>query len=224
MTNSLTLVSHHLCPYVQRAAISLTEKGARFERQYIDLGDKPAWFTEISPLGKVPVLIVVAENKETALFESAAIVEYLEDTQPPALHPADSLIRAEHRAWIEFGSQVLNDIAGFYNAQDEAAFHRKTETLTDRFKILERRAVGKPYFDGAKFSLVDATFGPVFRYFDVFDAISDFGILSPDTAVAAWRAALAGRPSVQRAVTADYTSQLWEFLANRKAYLSTLMT
>jgi len=28
----LKLISHKLCPYVQRAAIALTEKGVRFER------------------------------------------------------------------------------------------------------------------------------------------------------------------------------------------------
>ncbi|TIV92227.1 MAG: glutathione S-transferase family protein, partial [Mesorhizobium sp.] len=32
MTERLTLVSHHLCPYVQRAAIALAEKGVPFER------------------------------------------------------------------------------------------------------------------------------------------------------------------------------------------------
>ncbi|RVD65842.1 hypothetical protein EN751_39205, partial [Mesorhizobium sp. M4A.F.Ca.ET.029.04.2.1] len=43
-TSKLTLVSHHLCPYVQRAAIALAEKGVPFERVMIDLADKPAWF------------------------------------------------------------------------------------------------------------------------------------------------------------------------------------
>jgi glutathione S-transferase len=41
-TDGLSLVSHHLCPYVQRAAISLIAKGAPFERLYVDLGNKPA--------------------------------------------------------------------------------------------------------------------------------------------------------------------------------------
>jgi hypothetical protein len=41
----IVLVSHHLCPYVQRAAIALAEKAVLFERAYIDLADKPAWFT-----------------------------------------------------------------------------------------------------------------------------------------------------------------------------------
>ena len=52
----LTLISHVLCPYVQRAVIALKEKGADFERIDVDLSQKPDWFLKISPLGKVPVL------------------------------------------------------------------------------------------------------------------------------------------------------------------------
>ena len=54
----LKLISFDLCPYVQRAAIILTEKGVPFERVTIDLANKPGWFLEISPLGKVPLLRV----------------------------------------------------------------------------------------------------------------------------------------------------------------------
>jgi glutathione S-transferase len=38
---TLMLVSHHLCPYVQRVAIALAEKNTPFERTYIDLANKP---------------------------------------------------------------------------------------------------------------------------------------------------------------------------------------
>src|SRR5690242_21206863 len=54
----LTLVSHVLCPYVQRAVIALTEKAVPFERVDVDLANKPQWFKAISPLGKTPVLKV----------------------------------------------------------------------------------------------------------------------------------------------------------------------
>src|SRR3982751_20174 len=77
----LTLISHTLCPYVQRAVIALTEKGIPFERIDIDLANKPDWFLKISPLGKVPVLIVRTTDGEAVLFESNVICEYIEDTQ-----------------------------------------------------------------------------------------------------------------------------------------------
>ncbi|MDE2595189.1 MAG: glutathione S-transferase N-terminal domain-containing protein, partial [Burkholderiales bacterium] len=113
----LTLISHALCPYVQRAAIVLAEKGLRFERIDIDLAHKPDWFLKLSPLGKTPVLLVNGQP----IFESAVICEYLDETTWPALHPTDPLQRAQHRGWMEFGSTVLNGIAGFYSAPDEQA-------------------------------------------------------------------------------------------------------
>jgi glutathione S-transferase len=218
MAAPLKLISHELCPYVQRAVIALTEKGTAFERIDIDLSNKPDWFLAISPLGKTPVLLV----GDTAIFESAVILEYLEETEPKPLHPAHPLVRAEHRAWIEFGSTVLNDIAGFYAALDEAAFKAKTSQLEQRFARLEARVAAAPWFDGESFSLVDAVFAPVFRYFDGFDEIADFGILAGKPKLARWRKALAARPSVRSAVGADYPALLRGFLERRNSWLSRL--
>ena len=118
---TLELISHHLCPYVQRAAIVLAEKDVAFDRIDIDLANKPDWFKAISPLGKTPLLRI---NGSDVIFESAVICEYPDETQAPRLHPADPLERARHRGWIEFATATLNDIAGFYNAPDAAAFER----------------------------------------------------------------------------------------------------
>jgi glutathione S-transferase len=215
----LVLVSHHLCPYVQRAAISLLEKSVPFEREYVDLANKPEWFTAISPLGKTPVLVVGG----TAIFESAVILEYLEETQPRPLHPANALARAEHRSWIEFGSAILNDIAGFYSAPDDASFAVKTASLARKLQQLEHRLGGGPYFAGQTFSLVDTVFGPVFRYFEVFDTIGNFGILAERPKLAAWRQVLRTRPSVRDAVGRDYAERLRRFLEARGSHLSRVM-
>ena len=200
----LKLISHKLCPYVQRAVIALAEKGVAFERIDIDLANKPDWFLKISPLGKTPVLLI----GEHAIFESAVIVEYLEETQARPLHPSDPLLRAEHRAWIEFGSAVLNDIAGFYAAPDAPDFKAKALLLAQKFARLDARLIAAPWFEGEQFALVDAVFGPVFRYFDVFDAIGDFGILADKPKTARWRASLAARPSLRSAVSPDYPALL----------------
>jgi len=218
MPTQLRLISHRLCPYVQRAVIALTEKGVPFERVDVDLANKPDWFLKISPLGRTPVLQV----GEVAIFESAVILEYLEETEPKPLHPADPLRRAEHRGWIEFASAVLNDIAGLYSAPDESSFKAKAIQLEARFARLEARVVASPWFEGETFSLVDAVFGPVFRYFDVFDEIGDFGILSGKPKLALWRASLAARPSVKSAVSAEYPALLQDFLKRRNSWMSQL--
>jgi glutathione S-transferase len=216
----LTLISHHLCPYVQRAAIALAEKGIAFERIYIDLAARPDWFKAVSPLGKVPVLRVrQADGYEASIFESAVILEYLEETSSPPLHPADPLLRARHRGWIEFGSQVLNGIGRFYSATDAEAFERERAGLEAMFALLEDELGDGSFFADEKFSLVDAVFAPVFRYFDGFETLGDFGILAGKPKVAAWRTALAARPSVKAAVGEDFPERLLRFFEARQGVL-----
>jgi glutathione S-transferase len=213
----LTLISHLLCPYVQRAAIVLAEKGALFARRYVDLSAKPDWFLAVSPLGKTPVLLV----DDQPLFESAVICEYLDETNTPHLHPQEAFERARHRAWMEFGSSVLNTIAAFYSAPDAQALQARRTELQARFRQLEEvLPTGGPYFAGQRFSIVDAVFGPVFRYFEVFEQLGEGGFFEATPKVNAWRQALAKRPSVKQAVTPEYPQLLWQFLLERRSELS----
>jgi glutathione S-transferase len=216
-TSTLTLVSHNLCPYVQRAAIVLAEKGVPFTRRDVDLDAKPDWFLALSPLGKTPVLLADGE----ALFESAVICEYLDETQGPRMHPEEPLLRARHRAWMEFGSAMLNAIWSFYTAADEAALEARRTDLRAHFERLEfALAPAGPWFAGERFSLVDAVFGPVFRYFDLFERLGEPPLLEGLPRVQAWRAQLAQRPSVRDAVDADYPRRLRAFLLARGSALS----
>lgn len=213
----LTLVSHRLCPYVQRAAIVLHEKGVAFERRWVDLADKPAWFLAMSPLGKTPVL--VADG--VPVFESAVICEYLDEVFDPRLHPGGPLDRARERAWIEFGSNVLATIAAFYNAPDEATLRARHADLRTRFAQLEAElGDAGPWFRGTAFGLVDAVFAPVFRYFDVFEQLGVEGFFDGLAKVPAWRAALARRPTVQAAAAPGYDASLVDFLQARGSALS----
>lgn len=219
-TPRLILISHALCPYVQRAAIVLAEKGIAFERRDIDLANKPGWFLAVSPLGKTPVLLVDDE----AIFESSVICEYLEDTALPRLHPANALQRARHRAWMEFGSTLLNLIGAFYNAPDEPALLARAADIRARFAQLEAALGEGPFFAGESFSIVDAVFGPALRYFDVLDEVADFGWWTGLPKLQAWRSALACRPSVAQAVRPDHAESLRRFLRARGTALSGRMS
>ncbi len=216
MGSQLTLVSHALCPYVQRAAIVLMEKGVQFNRRDVDLKNKPAWFLALSPLGKTPVLQV----GEDAIFESAVICEYLDETHEPRLHPESAPERARHRSWMEFGSAVLNAIGAFYNAPDANTLAARAQDIHARFAQIEQVLGAGPYFAGEHFSIVDAVFGPVFRYFDVFDEIADFGFFRDLPKVTAWRIQLAARDSIRRAVRRDYPVLLAQFILERGSELS----
>jgi glutathione S-transferase len=214
----LRLISFDLCPYVQRVAIALEEKGAVYDWVSIDLANKPDWFLKLSPTGKVPLLDVGGH----AIFESSVILEYLEETIAPKLHPTDALVRADHRAWIEFASAVLTDVWGFYKAKDQASYDAKIARFTDRMARLEVRvSEAGPYFDGAEFSLVDAAFAPALRYFDLFERWLGLTPLADMPRVARWRAAVAARPSVRKLAPPDYIERLRDFLRAQGGVLST---
>lgn len=219
MNAPLVLVSHLLCPYVQRAAIVLAEKGVPFVRRDIDLANKPDWFLRISPLGKTPVLLVGDE----VIFESAVICEYLDEIALPRMHPNNALQRARHRSWVEFGSALLNSVGAFYSAPNEQALSARSAEIRARFEQIEATLGAGPYFNGNQFCLVDAAFGPVFRYFDVFDQIGDFGFWEELHRVREWRRMLAARASVVGAVRPDYPESLYRFLLRRGSALTLRM-
>lgn len=215
-TPKLTLISHALCPYVQRAAIALLEKGVPFERRTIDLSDKPDWFVKLSPLAKVPVLVV---DDETVLFESSVIAEYVNELTGSDLLAADLLEKSRQRAWIEFASAGIANIGRLYSAHDEAAFESASVELVGKFETLEGNLGGGPYFDDADFSLVDAAFAPTFRYFDVIEQLTTVDFFRTTPKVSAWRAALDSRASVQNAVDGDYLNRLLQFFAEKPSVI-----
>ena len=146
------------------------------------------------------------------LFESAVIAEYLDEISPGSLHPADTFDKAHNRSWIEFASATLNSIAAFYRAPDPQSFADTGKTLRQRFETLEQVLGDGPWFNGQDFSIVDAAFGPVFRYFEVIDEVVDPGFTQGLPRVSAWRTALAARPTVQNAVVHDYHQRLRDFI------------
>ncbi|WP_159673351.1 glutathione S-transferase family protein [Andreprevotia sp. IGB-42] len=214
--SNLHLISFDICPYVQRAVITLLEKGVPFERTYIDLANKPDWFLKISPLGKVPVLQVGNE----VLFESAVIAEYLDETTEPRLHPADPLTRAKHRAWIEFASAGLMSLWNYYVATDDKAFAAARADIEAKLDRLEGVLEDGPLFAGETFSLVDAAYGSFFRYFPVLEALGETGWFDGRPKVARWKDALLARPSVQNAVQPGYADKLQAFIKGKGGVLA----
>jgi glutathione S-transferase len=221
MRTHLRLISHKLCPYVQRAVIVASEKEISFERVDIDLANKPDWFLAISPTGKVPVLEVEgADARGHILFESAVIAEYLDEIgKGERLLPADPLDRARERAWVEYGAQALADIYRFYASPDEAGHRAARTDIEAKLERLEEEVAG-PWFSGDKFGLVDAAFGPVFRYFDVFERHSGLNLLERLPKTRAWANALLKRPSVTGAVGSDYAHRLVDFIRSKGSFFA----
>jgi glutathione S-transferase len=215
----LHLIGQELCPYVQRARVVLNEKAVPYRMTFIDLEAKPAWFLDISPLRRVPVLLV----DDRPLFESLVIAEYVDESTPGSLLPEDAFERASARAWIEFSSDLLNQLSALLFARDEPALQSALKQINDRLSHLERVLGDGPYFLGKNFSLVDAAFAPIMRYFDIFDARLDLGLFRDRPALQTWRAALAKRASVRDSAVPGFEQRFIDYLTRKDNQFSRLL-
>lgn len=203
-TARLELVSFKTCPFVQRAAIVLHEKAVPFKITYIDQTSKPDWLLKISPLGKVPLLKV----DDTVLFESAVIVEYLDEVYPPRLHPADALRRAHNRAWIEFSSTLLSSQFQMLMSPERAAFDTAAVRFGELLDRLEAELGEGPFFNGATLALVDCAFAPLFMRMTIMEPYLGLGAFAPRPRIQAWSELLLARAAVQRSVVPDFAELL----------------
>lgn len=195
------LISFVICPYVQRSVITLKEKQVPFEITYIDLDHPPEWFPAISPMGKVPVLRV---DRERVLFESAVINEYLDETNPPLLHPQDPWRRAHNRAWIEFGSNLIGRQYRMLTAPGKRKFTRERDELLAELRHLEAQLSEGPFFNGVVFSLADAAYAPLFMRLEIIERLYPQRLFEPTPKVRAWSDALLARPSVRESVVTNF--------------------
>ncbi len=204
------LCSFKTCPWVQRAAIVLQAKQVPYEITYIDRDNRPAWFLAVSPHAKVPVLQI--DDKE-ALFESNAIAEYLDETASPRLHPEDPLQRARNRAWTDYVPTFASAISQAAYANTEEEFTARVAKITEPFKKLEdalaKRGNSGPYFNGPKFSLVDAAYAPFLQRYTFLDGLRPLGIIEKFPLLSAWRDALLASPAVKNS-TVPEIEEAWQ--------------
>ena len=103
-------------PYARKVRIVMLEKELPFELSIVDLSARPAWFAELSPLGKVPVLV---DDDGTRVFDSSVIVEYLEDRHPrPPMLGEGWRQRLRHRSLDELGDFVADQAVVAFQARD----------------------------------------------------------------------------------------------------------
>jgi glutathione S-transferase len=214
------LVSFKTCPWVQRSAIVLREKNMPFEFRHIDPDNRPDWFLAISPHKKVPVLRV---DDSISLFESSAINEYLDETIAPRLHPEDPVQRAVNRAWTDYVPTFSSSVTGCAYADDETSYNEAIGKIPGAFERLERaleKQGAGPFFNGAKYSLVDAAYAPFLQRYFYLDRIRPLGVIEKFPRLNAWAEDLLERPSTHSFPEPEFEA-LYRFnVKRRKKWLS----
>jgi glutathione S-transferase len=215
------LVSFKTCPWVQRAAIVLREKGVDFEFRHIDRDNRPDWFLAISPHKKVPVVSI---DGKVSLFESNAIAEYLDETITPRLHPEDPVQRAINRAWTDFLPTFADIVTGQAYSENEAEYKEDIAKIPQAFEKLEGALKAQspqgPFFNGAKYSLVDAAYAPFLQRYDFLDGIKPLGTIEKFPRLKAWTETLLKRPSTHSFPEAEFEALYRLNVKLRKKYLS----
>ena len=201
----LELISFKLCPFVQRSIIMLKCKQLPFNISYIDLADPPAWFREISPFGKVPILRVEDQH---SIFESAVINEFLNEITPGNLLPDEPLQRAINRGWIEFASACVLDLAAIMRAENAEKFDAAHAALTKKMTRLESALGAGPYFTGGELSLVDFAYAPLFMRAELLGLGEDVYPAANCPGIAPWSQALLGLAAVKDSVVPEFPELL----------------
>lgn len=213
----IELISHPLCPYVQRTAITLLEKQIDFKTTFIDLANKPTWFLDISPMGKIPVLRVGPH----VLFESAIINEYLDETHPPTMHPETPLEKASQRAWIEFSGSVIMLAHQILSSPTLEELQNKILACSHKLSQVEQELKENPYFNGKTFCLIDAAFAPGLLRLTELEKIYPMHLFDHKPKVKTWVESLLARESVQKSLVPDFKDQYRQMIKSKGGFLAT---
>ncbi|MDP7553072.1 MAG: glutathione S-transferase family protein [Candidatus Thioglobus sp.] len=218
---ALKFVSYKACPFVQRVAITLQYKDVDYDIEYIDLGNPPDWFLSISPLKKVPIMIV----DDTVIFESVVINEYIDEAYPPTLQPKDLLLKAINRSWVEFSNNISLYTFQLTIKEGKIDFESTLEELLDDFDRVEEYLWAEPFFNGKQFSLVDASYAPIFQRLNYLEQIYK-PIIEKDRypRLTNWKDNLLSLKAVKESTVAEIQNLYYQLLWTRQGYISNYLS
>jgi glutathione S-transferase len=196
---TLRLHYHSLSSYSQRVRIAAHEKDIALELVELDFMAKEhrgAPFLAMNPWGRVPVL----EHDGFLLFESTAILEYLEALHPsPALVPAD----LQGRATVAMHMKLCDIECGVHSGalvfptrflprerwKPEPMAHARA-AIERHFANLDGILGGRTWLLGDQFTLADVCYAPFMRFLDELE-------VQGTPRIRAWGERILARPSVR---------------------------
>lgn len=196
----LKLHHHPASTYARRVRIALLEKNIPHELVALDMAarkHREPEYLALNPYGRVPTL----EEEGLVLYESAAILQYLEATRPtPPLVPSDvggralvdmhmrlcDLQMAQPAAQVIFPKRFLPR-----ERWDEAATEKARRNVEKHLAILERQLGDNEYLVASRFTLAEVCYAPFLYFLPLIE-------IEVPPAVAAWSARILARPSAEQ--------------------------
>ncbi len=212
----MKIVSFKICPFVQRVTALLEAKDIDYDLEFISLSDKPQWFLDISPNGQVPVLIT---DDGKALFESDAIVEYLEEVYPPLqadLAPED---RAINRAWSYLASKNYLVQCSAQRSPSSEVLEERSAKLGQAFDRMEKQLGDTPYFSGDNPGMVDIAWLTLLHRADIIERRTGYDFIGDRPRLKRWQGQLMATGLAERSVAPDFEDAFAEFYLSEKTFL-----
>ncbi len=212
----MKIVSFKICPFVQRVTALLESKSIDYEIEYISLRDKPQWFLDISPTGQVPVLVT---DDGQALFESDAIVEYIEEAFP-ALQPDISLEqKAMNRAWSYLASKNYLVQCSAQRSPDQTVLHERSDKLGKVFDRMEAQLSGTAYFNSDHIGMVDVAWLPLLHRASIIAQNSGYDFLGDRPKLKKWQQTLLADDLAAKSVAPDFEQAFGDFYLSDETFL-----
>jgi len=170
----LVIYGSPVSPFVRKVAGLCITKGVAYEVEPVNVFDPPAWFRDISPMKRIPVLrdrSVAEEGVAGTIPDSSAICAYIEKKHPaPALYPEAPMALGEALFIEEFADTSLAVAGGLgifrpiffaVSKGQEPGLDKARDAWANQlppvFDVLEARLGGRAFFAGDALSIADIT-------------------------------------------------------------------
>ena len=193
----LKLYYHPYSTYSRRVLIALIEKQIPCEKVFVDMAagkHRDAAYKALNPYSRVPTL----EEDDFRLFESTAILNYLETIYPrPPLVPADAKGRALVDMHMKLCDLQMTRQAGTIifpkrflpkERWDENAIGQAKADIEKHLLIVDAQLAGKTYLVAETFTLADLCYLPFLEFLPLME-------IAPPANVSTWAQMLLTRPS-----------------------------
>ena len=176
MTPKITLYTIAPSQNAVRPEIVLLEKGLPFKKVEVDLlgGEhKQPAYGKITPRRQVPTLVYGEGDGAISIYESVAIIEFLDDMhpEPPLMPPvSEPALRAKALMRLAEFQQKLDskNIFGsvIFGKQTREQLGARVDTLQEELPRWDAYVDEGPFLCGDQFTLADIAVFPLLMHFD----------------------------------------------------------
>jgi glutathione S-transferase len=204
----MKVVSFKICPFVQRVTALLEAKNVAYDVEYIELSNKPDWFLKVSPNAQVPLLIT---DEDQILFESDAIVEYIDEVTGVPLSSNDPVKKAQDRAWSYLASKNYLLQCNAQRSPDSSTLEERSLKLSNALRKIETRLGDDPFANGNDPGMIDIAWLPLLHRASIIERHSGYDFLKDFPRAKRWQRDLLATGIAEKSIADDFEDRFNAF-------------